>query len=329
MLQFVLGRAGSGKTDYLRRILVDISGADNRPLMMLVPEQYSFETEKAILHMAGPKRANHIDVLSFTRLADLFFRTQGPVGGKKLTDAGRRMMMNLAAEACADQLNVYQKSVKEGRISDIMLTAINEMKLCGITGTQLRDTALKLADQGLQDKLYEISLLYDTYDTMVSSTYLDSRDDLTRLAQALKTNRFFAGRTVAVDSFEGFTAQELNVLAQIMQQAENVTVSLCTDNLAAEQEHSLFALVNRTKKQLSRLARENNVTILPDIVLRGAPRFQNANLHLLEQGIFSDEPPETADACDGIHLFCARDIFEETEFAAAEIRPLVMAENLR
>ena len=54
LLQFVLGRAGSGKTEYLRELLAEKNRQGGEKLMMLVPEQYSFETEKAILHKAGP-----------------------------------------------------------------------------------------------------------------------------------------------------------------------------------------------------------------------------------------------------------------------------------
>ena len=53
MLQFVLGRAGSGKTEYMRRLLADRALAGQGGTVMLVPEQYTFETEKAMLRLAG------------------------------------------------------------------------------------------------------------------------------------------------------------------------------------------------------------------------------------------------------------------------------------
>lgn len=323
MLQFIMGRAGSGKTEYLRRMLVDLSGSGRQGLIMLVPEQYSFETEKAILQLAGPRRANQIQVLSFTRLAELFFRSEGGVAGERLSDGGRRMMMSLAAQACTDRLNVYQKAVKDGRIADIMLTAIHEMKLCRITGDMLRGTAAKITDSGLHDKLYELSILGDTYNAMVSSSYLDSRDDLTRLADALRESDFFAGCTVAVDSFEGFTAQETAVLIPLMQRAATVAVSLCTDNLATR-GHGLFSLVNRTRDRLAAAARENGVKIAPELVLRDAPRFRNPHLRVVEQNLFSDEAAQPCATHDGIHLFSARDPFEESDYVAAAIRNLVM-----
>ena len=69
LLQFVLGRAGSGKTEYLRELLAEKNRQGGEKLMMLVPEQYSFETEKAILHKAGPVRAASIQAVSYTHLS--------------------------------------------------------------------------------------------------------------------------------------------------------------------------------------------------------------------------------------------------------------------
>ena len=77
MLQFILGRAGSGKTEYIRRMLADHSLAGKGGCVLLVPEQYSFETEKAMLRLAGPQRANAVQIYSFTRLAETVFRRRG------------------------------------------------------------------------------------------------------------------------------------------------------------------------------------------------------------------------------------------------------------
>ena len=136
MLQFVLGRAGSGKTEYLRRLLADRSQAGLGGVMMLVPEQYTFETEKAMLRLAGPVRGNAIPVYSFTRLAEAVFRREGGAAGRRLSDGGRRILMASAIEACQDRLEVYASAAKGGRVNDVMLTAVNEMKMCGISAVR-------------------------------------------------------------------------------------------------------------------------------------------------------------------------------------------------
>ena len=328
MLQFVLGRAGSGKTEYLRRLLADRSLAGFGGTVMIVPEQYTFETEKAMLRLAGPVRGNAIPVYSFTRLAEAVFRKEGGAVGRRLSDGGRRILMASAIEACQDRLEVYAAAAKSGRVTDVMLTAVNEMKMCGISPEELGHTARDLGGSGLGKKLSELSLLYHTYDALVAASYLDSRDDLTRLSQALETSSFFEGCTVAVDSFEGFTAQEVAVLTQIMRRADQVIVSLCTDGL----DHTgtgLFALVDRTLHRLSAAAAENGVSVQPPVMLTGAPRFQNENLKLVEAQLFCAGETMTSPDHEGITVFEARDPYEEAEFVAATIRRLVAQEGWR
>ena len=66
MLHLVYGRAGSGKTRYVRELLATLceNGAGN--LLLLTPEQVSFESERAMLRRLGPRRAQGVQVLSFT-----------------------------------------------------------------------------------------------------------------------------------------------------------------------------------------------------------------------------------------------------------------------
>ena len=92
MLQFVLGRAGSGKTEYMRRLLADRALAGQGGTVMLVPEQYTFETEKAMLRLAGPVRGNAIPVYSFTRLAEAVFRRED---GQLVIELERRLAPRL------------------------------------------------------------------------------------------------------------------------------------------------------------------------------------------------------------------------------------------
>ena len=328
MLQFVLGRAGSGKTEYLRQMLARESEQSGRRILMLVPEQFSFETEKAMLHLCGPMRANSIEVYSFTRLADAVFRVEGGVAGRRLSDGGRRVLMSCALAACEDELELYKNAAQNGRVTDLMLTAVNEMKLCGITPKQLSGTAAALSGRGLGKKLSEIALLYGAFEALVAASYLDSRDDLTRLAAALETSEFFRGCTVAVDSFEGFTAQELAVLTQILRKADSVTVSLCTDGLGQE-ESGLFALVDRTRRRLTRAATEVGCEVKPPVELTGAPRFQNENLKLVEAQLFCAQELLPSPDHEGVEIFEARDVYEEAEFAASTICRLITEHGWR
>ena len=119
--------------------------------------------------------------------------------------------MSSAIAASEAHLEVYAGAARSGRISDLMLTAVNEMKLCAISPKQLAETAEMIGGRGLGKKLSELALIYGAYEALVEASYLDSRDDLTRLADRLETSDFFEGATVAVDSFEAVSYTHLDV----------------------------------------------------------------------------------------------------------------------
>ena len=69
-LQFVLGGAGSGKSTYLfQRIQKDAATNSHTNYLVLVPDQFTLETQRTLVELSGGKGILNIDVLSFHRLA--------------------------------------------------------------------------------------------------------------------------------------------------------------------------------------------------------------------------------------------------------------------
>ena len=99
MLQLILGTSGSGKTHKIRELLREDVLQKNKKIVLLVPEQNSFENEKAMLNLLGAKDMNKIEILSFTRLADWVFRKVGGLCGQRLDDGGRHAIMSMALSA--------------------------------------------------------------------------------------------------------------------------------------------------------------------------------------------------------------------------------------
>ncbi|MEE1128174.1 MAG: hypothetical protein UHZ05_08040, partial [Acutalibacteraceae bacterium] len=70
MLHFMLGTAGSGKTNTVRRRIAEGVKKGESGIVLLTPEQYTFESEKALLNLLGATSADRAEVISFTRLVD-------------------------------------------------------------------------------------------------------------------------------------------------------------------------------------------------------------------------------------------------------------------
>lgn len=109
MLELLLGGAGSGKTYTVFEELTRLAEQEAPPaLFLLVPEQFSFESERTLLRRLGPQHASRVQVLSFTRLVQTVFRELGGVAGKRMDDGARALLMSQAVRGVSDHLTLYR-----------------------------------------------------------------------------------------------------------------------------------------------------------------------------------------------------------------------------
>src|SRR3569832_2714196 len=110
-LRFVLGRSGAGKTrhslDEIRAKL--LTNPDGPPLIMLVPEQATFQTEYELLREEGERRGTvRAQALSFRRLA---FRVMQETGGTALVpidENGKNMLLYKLMHRLEPELRLFQ-----------------------------------------------------------------------------------------------------------------------------------------------------------------------------------------------------------------------------
>lgn len=75
--------------------------------ILIVPEQYSHETERALCMHGGETISRYAEVLSFTRLATRVFSVYGGVCEEYLDENGRILTLYLAAQQVREQLKFY------------------------------------------------------------------------------------------------------------------------------------------------------------------------------------------------------------------------------
>ena len=86
MLKFIFGRPASGKTYNVLKMIKELSDCGKHSVF-IVPEQFSFESERAVLRTLGDRAALNVSVMSFSRLCDEVGRT---VGGGRNPDRRRQ-----------------------------------------------------------------------------------------------------------------------------------------------------------------------------------------------------------------------------------------------
>ncbi len=296
--------------------------------MLLIPEQFSFESERALLTQLGPKLAQRVQVVSFTRLAQRLLQQEGGAPGRRLDDSGRTMLMSMALSQAQDHLTVYRPQAQTPGMIESMLSASAEFKMCGISPEQL-GLVSHMVSGPLGSKTSDLSAVLSLYDALVSQSYVDPMDDLTHLAHLLSQKPLLTGWTVFLDGFNGFTGQEWSVLQQMMGQVSELWVTLCTDRLDDSHNGWLFSPVADTGKHLRRMAKKMEVSMASPIYLDEPMRFAAPCLRELESSVFRyDSLPCESDA-SAITLYEASDPFEESDFVARSIHRLVREEGLR
>ncbi len=65
MLRFILGTGGSGKTAYIHNQIEELVRSGEQEVILLVPDQSTFETEKAFLNLLGARLCKNVTVFGF------------------------------------------------------------------------------------------------------------------------------------------------------------------------------------------------------------------------------------------------------------------------
>ncbi len=317
MLKLILGRAKTGKTQYL----LAAAGREgkHRPQVILVPEQVSHDTERQLCAQCGPASSRYGEVLSFTRLAHRVFSVAGGLAEPQLDNGGRLLLMSQAVASVSSSLKVYARPSKKAAFLEQLLATADELKSYCVQPEELMSAG---GEQGGEEgeRLQDLGLILGAYQALTVQRARDPRDKLTRLAEALESCRWFKGKDVYLDAFTDFTPQQRAVIAKMLTQARSVTVALTCDGLEGAGE-AVFLPSRRTALALVDLCKELGVRLEYEILTE---RKDGAGAWLthLEGHLFGDFRP-CAQPGEGILLYQGESPYNEVEWTAGEILRLV------
>lgn len=336
-LRFIYGRAGSGKSRYcLNEIKTRIGQNASNPLVLLVPEQYSFQAEKNLIKALGTGGIIKTEVLSFRRMAHRVFNEVGGITYPHVNSASKCMIIYKILERKADSFNVFSKvSNLQGFVNTIS-EMITEFKKYNITPGDLEKAYQSVKDNDLlKGKLLELNLIYSDFENMIHEKYRDADDDLTMLSYKLDKTKQFDGAEVWIDSFSGFTPQEYLVIGKLMQKCSRLNISICTDCLSDEtniENTDVFSPVKSAINKLFMLAKEGNIEIEAPAILNNEPLYRfrgSSELAHLERNFFSFPYARYAERTKDISVFSSVNIYSEIESTARDIIRLCREESMR
>ena len=226
--------------------------------ILVVPEQFSHEAERMLCRAGGDTISRFAEVLSFSRLASRVFSIEGGSACEETDAGGRLLLMALAVEQVRPRLKLFGASTSRPEFLLQLLDTLEEFRAYCLRPELLRAASEKLSG-ALAVKTEEFALLMESYDAACANAGQDPSSRLTRLAAALETGTFAAGRQLYLDGFTDLNGVELEILTQLLAGGAEVTVALSCDSPAGGAQ--IFDAARDTIRSLQRAARQAGAAV--------------------------------------------------------------------
>lgn len=335
-LRFYFGPSGSGKSHRIyEEIMQRAAQEPGRNFLIIVPDQFTMQTQKDLVMRSDRGGILNIDVLSFGRLSHRILEEVGTKEMPVLDDTGKSLVLQKIAADLKEQLPAMGSLLhKQGYIHEVK-SAISEFMQYGIS-TQDMDKLIASAEKrgALAMKLRDLKTLYRGFQDYIRDHFITTEETLDVLRRSLVKSKILPDSVVVFDGFTGFTPIQNRLIQELMRVCEEtivtVTIGEEEDPYQMDGEQKLFHLSKKTVADLVKLAAEAEVIRGEDVFVKGGPnRFTEAPaLCYLEQNMFRYQyEPYTEKQCE-IRMFEALSPREEVHQTALYIRKLIREEGL-
>jgi len=355
-LQFILGRSGTGKTSYCINAIANelLDAGSKAPLILLVPEQATYQAERAILADKGIAGYNRLNVVSFDRLQ--FWLLGKNTARPALSRVGQQMIIQRILRDNTDKLRIFGPSANWPGLGRQMAHTIIELHQYAKTPDDIKQLLDNLGKDERNSlavlKFGDMSLILQEYLKFIEGRFIDPDIQLTRACRAVPRANFARGAKLWVDGFAGFTAGELAMLAELLKVVAQAQIAFCLDasdidlarhGVESVERDGLFSPTQRTYAALLEVVKKAKLELRNPIILNKQIRFaQCPQLAHLEANIFADsqvvkgrqnggrklQVPKIPAAGD-IHIISAPNPRAEVKFVARRIQQLIRERGYR
>ncbi len=325
MLTLLLGGCGTGKsTRLIERIRED--AMQGRDVLVIVPEQFSFEEEKKLYAALGAQLFNRIHTYSFTTLSRHILETCGGGSREYASDQEKLLYLYRAVQRAREHgLAVLGRNAGSSEFIQSMLGLVTKIRKAGVTAQQLLDTA-QLLPGPLADKTSDVGQILFAYDLILREQGTsDGLTDLTEAAALANIQDFFCGKHLYLDEFDSFTGDQYLMLDVMIAFAEHITAAIRTDEPDAKIS-PIFEGGNQTQRRLRRIAADDHHREVEAFRCDAYCRSEFPDLAAVSTQILRPSI-RPAEYCGHVRIAEASDPADEAEWIAASICETLQADE--
>ena len=340
-LQFVFGPSGYGKSEYVQNLATE-EASKNRQVsyLMIVPDQFTMQTQ---MDMAGRNPDGgilNIDVLSFGRLTHRIFEEVGKPERVMLDDLGKCLILRRVIHANEENLKVLRKGIHTPGYVQEVKSVLSEFMQYGIRPEDLSKKIDSMnVNPGLKYKLGDFQTLYEAFLKELKKQYTTKEDTLYCLCERIPLSKQIPKSVLIFDGFTGFTPIQISVIMTLLNCAKKVIVTLplgsaecCEEELYNEKGLSdLFRLTKKTVADITKASKEAGIAIEEPVFLRdGANRFgQVPAISFLEKNLYRTKEAQYSEIPEEITIAKAADETHECMLLCRTMTELIRQKGYR
>lgn len=337
-INFYAGRSGTGKSRAMYTEIINkcIEQPEGPPILLLVPEQMTFQTDRELLLMAG-RGLTRVRVLSFTRLAYQLLQVEGGLTKTLISKTGIHALLRKIAAEHSNQLELYKNSITSRGFIEQLERMLTECKRYDLSCETMQKTydqlqaadELSASERKLKAKLHDFLIIQAAMEESLAGVHVEE-EDLLNLASQKIADGAAAHYDVYVDGFHSFTPVERNIIENLVQ-TTNLSIALIINNVPSLKEQlyplNTFYEPEKTMQQMMIYAEEAEISYLIKPFLQ-TKRFSTEALEHLESSLGSF-PAAAKKTAEGVEVWEAVKLRTEVEHAARQIHHLVQQEKYR
>lgn len=340
-IRFITGRSGTGKSEFVieeikNKLTENPHGA---PIFYIVPDQMTFQQERALFTTEGIEGSIRAQVMSFSRLAWRILQEVGGGTRQFISSIGIQMMLRKIIEEKEEGWHTFKKAVEKQGFLEELEGMITEFKRYQVTPEVLQQEIVQLEqfvhkepnEVTLENKLKDLLYIYERLTEKLAPFYIDNEDQLQLLAEKINESQLLKDAEVYLDGFHQYTPNELQVVEALLKKCKTVTVVLTLDDpYEVLTELDLFYQTKETFHELKQICEANDIPLVEHLhYLPEEGRFKDRPSFIHLEKYFDTRPAPSFTGEVPIQIREAVHPRAEVEGAAQEILRLVREENYR
>jgi len=333
--RFYFGASGVGKTYRAFSDIIDEAQKNlEKNFFIIVPEQFTMQTQKDIVQMHPNHAVSNIDVLSFNRLAYRIFEELDMENPEVLDELDKALILRRIANKV--ELKAWKKQFQKAGFIDNIKSLISEFMQYDISDDFIKEQVNnREVDSLLKIKLEDIYKLKTGFEDYIAGKYFTNEQILDILNENIVNSELLRNSIILFDGYTGFTPIQNRIVSNLMKVADEIRFSITlgrgVDPDSRLSESDLFFVSSKMILQINEMAKKGNIKRLPDINLNTGSvyRFKNSNdLAFFEEHFLRYDGKKSKEVSDIEINYCMNPL-DEIDFTANKILSLVKDKGYR